>query len=665
MTITTKYDLLGELAVKLKLLPQPALSQAVATSNGKETSLAQLVASAGLAKPEKADELLRLQLRMAEGELLLQFGLIQPDQMRDALLVSEDLESSLTSTLLKQNALRPTQLGPVFQEISEIDFADLNEKLIDPVFAELLPRATSARYGIVPLARIHNRVFVATPHPENIPALDDIQVQTGGRVVPVKTTAAAVQAFWKTFNYEGLQLDTVEEPEEVDSVADIAADANEAPVIRLVNEILANAISNLVSDIHIEPKEKEVVIRYRKDGILAEAQRVAKSSQGAVIARLKIMSNLDVSEKRLPQDGKIRVKIGDNQVDLRVSTMPSQYGEKIVIRILNRNASIRPVADLGLNAIQQEAFLELMTKPQGIMFVTGPTGSGKTTTLYSALGHVQSPAKNIITIEDPIEYNFEHATQVQVQASIDLTFARVLRAVLRQDPDIVLIGETRDHETAKIAVEAALTGHMVLTSLHTNDAVASITRLGEMGIESYLTGQAMLGAVAQRLVRTICPDCKESYDPTPEVIETLGLEAGEKLFRGKGCPTCRGTGYKGRRAAYEVFVVSEATRELIIKGAPANLVKMTAQKEGMIPLRSHAIELLRAGISTFDEFVRVVYSESGAKEAICPRCQNSVEEEFINCPYCNYQLQPICPSCGMNVKREWTVCPKCGDQLQV
>ncbi|HBN08681.1 MAG TPA: type II secretion system protein GspE [Cyanobacteria bacterium UBA8530] len=665
MTIAMKYDALGELAVRLKLLSSSALAQAVSLSNDKETSLAQLIASADLAKLDKVHDILHLQLRMAEGELLVQFQLISRAQLEAALLVSEDLRLSLSATLLKQGVLRPTHLVAVFDELQGMDFSDLNQSLIDPVFAELIPRSVSARFGILALARINNRTLVATPHPENIPALDDLQILTGGRVIPVRTTEASVAAFWKSFNFEGVRLDTIlEVPEDDVSIADLAADAAEAPVIRLVNELLANAITNLVSDIHIEPKEKDVAVRYRKDGILAEATRFPKTSQSAAIARLKIMSNLDVSEKRLPQDGKIRVKVLDNMVDLRVSTMPSQYGEKIVIRVLNRNASIRPVTELGFNNTQMEQFLELMNKPQGIMFVTGPTGSGKTTTLYSALGHVQSPSKNIITIEDPIEYNFEHATQVQVQAAIDLTFARVLRAVLRQDPDIVLIGETRDHETAKIAVEAALTGHMVLTSLHTNSACASITRLGEMGIESYLVGQAMLGAVAQRLVRTICPDCKESYDPSQEVRDALGLEIGEKLFRGAGCPTCRGTGYKGRRAAYEIFVVSEATRELIIKEAPANVLQLAAQKEGMIPLRNHAIELLKAGLSTFDEFVRVIYSESGQKEAICPRCKNLVEEEFINCPFCNHQLKPVCLSCGMNVKREWSICPKCGDNLR-
>ncbi|HEY9764882.1 MAG TPA: ATPase, T2SS/T4P/T4SS family, partial [Chroococcales cyanobacterium] len=395
MTIAMKYDALGELAVRLKLLSSQALSQAVSLSNGKETSLAQLIASADLAKLDKMHDVLHLQLRMAEGELLVQFLLISRDQLEAALLVSEDLRHSLSSTLLKQGVLRPTHLVAVFDELQGMDFSDLNQSLIDPVFAELIPRSVSARFGILALARINNRTLVATPHPENIPAIDDLQILTGGRVIPVKTTEASVAAFWKSFNFEGVHLNAIMEvPEEDVSVADLAADAAEAPVIRLVNELLATAITNLVSDIHIEPKEKDVAVRYRKDGILAEATRFPKATQSAAIARLKIMSNLDVSEKRLPQDGKIRVRVADNMVDLRVSTMPSQYGEKIVIRVLNRNASIRPVADLGFNSTQMEQFLELMNKPQGIMFVTGPTGSGKTTTLYSALGHIQSPSKN-------------------------------------------------------------------------------------------------------------------------------------------------------------------------------------------------------------------------------------------------------------------------------
>ncbi|HEY9856137.1 MAG TPA: ATPase, T2SS/T4P/T4SS family [Stenomitos sp.] len=670
--LAAQNEYLAQLLVEAnRLSPQQATTALAA--NAGEAHLAQLLVSTKAIRAEATRDIVAYQLRLAEGTLLADLGLVHPDQVEAAMRVPGETHQSLAATLLRQGHLSQAQLREALETMIARDYSALSRSEVNPIFLELLPAATGEKYQMIPVARIHDRLLVATPHPNDLQALDDVRVITGLRTTAVPTTEAAYHAFWRLDPLAVSRTVAAQAPEDPAVVAeagpaieDISADdPNAAPIVRLVNDILGRAIKSLVSDIHIEPKERTLLVRYRKDGLLDDAMQVPKHQQSAAIARLKIMCDLDVSEKRLPQDGKIRVKIQDNTVDLRVSTMPSQFGEKIVIRVLNRNAGIRQISELGFLEGQLSAFEQIIKSPQGIFFVTGPTGSGKTTTLYSALGHLQSKTKNIITIEDPIEYNFEHATQVQVNSGIDLTFARVLRAVLRQDPDIVLIGETRDHETAKIATEAALTGHLVLTSLHTNDATGAITRLVEMGIEPYLIGSAMLGAIAQRLVRQICPECREAYRADPEILAQMGLPEDTPLYRGKGCDACHGTGHQGRRAVYEVFVVEQETRELIVKGQPSSLIRSHAIKNGMVPIRHHAIELVREGVITFEEFVRVIYSDASSNEQHCPRCRNAIEESFSTCPFCKYVLNPSCPSCQTAVKPEWTVCPHCAEQLQL
>jgi type IV pilus assembly protein PilB len=641
-------------------------------ANSDEHPLADLLVQTKAMREEATRDVVAFQARLAEGELLIELGATNPSQVEFALRTGGPTNQSLGAALLRLGYLTHGDLQRALDGYLQRDFSRLERTQVNPVFIDLIPRVVSQKYRMIPIARLHDWLVVATPDPNNLQALDDLRVITGLKTVAVAVPEAQYEGFWKVAPY-GSEFSALAEAPAVSTqpardlapeIEDLSAgDPNAAPIIRLINEILGRAITSFVSDIHVEPKETHILVRFRKDGLLDDALRVPKSQQSAAIARLKIMAGLDVSEKRLPQDGKIRARINDQMVDLRMSTMPSQFGEKIVIRVLNRNAGIKPVAELGLLESQHATFEKLIKSPQGILFVTGPTGSGKTTTLYSALGHLQSKTKNIITIEDPIEYNFEHATQVQVNPTIDLTFARVLRAVLRQDPDIVLIGETRDHETAKIAIEAALTGHMVLTSLHTNDAVGAVTRLEEMGIEPYLIGSAMLGAVAQRLVRKICPECRESYQADPQILSQLGLPADTRLFRGAGCPACHGSGHQGRRAVYEVFGVDQASADLISKGAPASEIRAHAARSGMKSLRSHAIELVREGIITFEELVRVIFADAAANETICPRCHNGIEESFSTCPYCKLKLTQTCPTCQFLVKPEWSVCPKCAEQL--
>jgi type IV pilus assembly protein PilB len=672
MQLAEQNQYLGQLLVKVgKLSPQQVSVALDATPDA--APLAKLLLDSKQIRPETAQDITHHQMRLAEGEILLSLGAITTEQLESGMLAAEG-NQALSIVLIKQNVMKAGDVRDLAQRYAAKPVDDIIHDHFDPVFLDLVPKAIAQRYQMIALARIGDRLVVATPKPNDINALDDVRILTGYKPVPVEIDEGEFEALWEGARRKPLRQTAgggVEGATEFDvevakehAIEDLAAtDVEEAPVILLVNEILGNAIATGVSDIHIEPKDRYMLVRYRKDGILHDVTRVPKASQNPVIARMKIMSNLNVSERRLPQDGKVRVKVGEMSVDLRVSTMPSQYGEKIVVRVLNSSASLRPIDDLGLTTRQKEDLLKILKSPQGIIFVTGPTGSGKTTTLYSALGHIQSRAKNIITIEDPIEYNFEHATQVQVNPGIDLTFARVLRAVLRQDPDVVLIGETRDQETAKIALEAAMTGHLVLTSLHTNDATSSITRLEEMGLEPYLVGSALLGAAAQRLVRQICHECREEYRPPPEILHELGLAEDAPLFRGKGCEACHGTGYKGRRGIYEVFLLSQTCRELVLKGNPANVVRMQAQKDGMLTMRQHAILLVGEGDTTFEEFVRVVYADSSGHEMLCPRCKNVIEEEFATCPFCKYQINPACPSCQFSVKAEWSVCPKCGEAL--
>jgi type IV pilus assembly protein PilB len=403
-------------------------------------------------------------------------------------------------------------------------------------------------------------------------------------------------------------IDVLENASENIDIADLSDSAEEAPIIQLANSILGIAIKRGVSDIHIEPGEKELVVRFRQDGVLTIYKTIPKKVQNALISRYKIMADLDISERRLPQDGRIRVKMVNKVIDFRVSTLPSKFGEKIVMRILDKSS-----ISLGLDKIITDketlaTVREMITRPFGIIFVTGPTGSGKTTTLYSALSERNTPEVNISTAEDPIEYDLPGITQSEVNKTIGLDFARILRAFLRQDPDIMLVGETRDKETAKIAIEAALTGHLVFTTLHTNDAPGAVMRLEEMDVEPFLISSSTIGIIAQRLLRKICPHCKEEYIPDAEVTDYLSIKSGEKYYKGRGCEKCSGTGYKGRIGAYEVLKVNDNIRDLIAKGSNTAVLREAAKESGMRTLLEYSLNLAKEGHTTLDEVIRVTFS---------------------------------------------------------
>jgi general secretion pathway protein E len=400
---------------------------------------------------------------------------------------------------------------------------------------------------------------------------------------------------------------------ELSEFSDLESDAldltNEAPIIKMVNVILSQAVTERASDIHIESYEKTVTVRYRVDGILHKVLSPPKSYQAGIISRIKIMSNLNIAENRLPQDGRIKLKLTGKDIDIRVSTIPCQYGERVVMRLLNKTDQKYSINTMGFSGELLEKYKKLIYHPHGIILVTGPTGSGKSTTLYSSLSELNTPERNIITCEDPVEYQFDGISQMQMQEKIGLTFATGLRAILRQDPDVVMVGEVRDEETARIAIQASLTGHLVFSTLHTNDAASAVTRLSDMGIESYLITSTVLGFVAQRLVRVNCKTCTKPYTPSDKELDSVGVSRERlingQLKRGEGCPACMGTGYKGRMGIYELLVMNNEIKAVILKGGDATAINDVALRTGMVPLRDYGIQKVIEGFTTLDEILRV------------------------------------------------------------
>jgi len=508
---------------------------------------------------------------------------------------------------------------------------DLEAAGMDPTLVSRVPIAFSKKHKVVPLKIEDGILTAATADPLNWEALDDLRLILGGREIrPVLSSEREVLRAINRF-YEQ-SADTPEEMiqsldtengdrllHELEETEDLLESSDEAPVIRLVNLILFQAVKERASDIHIEPFQKELKIRYRIDGILYNRLNPPKRYQSAIVSRLKVMAKLDIAEKRLPQDGRIPIKIADKDIDIRVSIIPTTFGERVVLRLLDRSSVHFGIEEIGLSSDQLRTLEELIRRPNGILFVTGPTGSGKTTTLYAALSRINSPDKNIITIEDPVEYQLGGIGQIQVNPKIGLTFAHGLRSVLRHDPDVILVGEVRDVETAEIAIQSAMTGHLVFSTLHTNDAASAVTRLVDMGIEPFLVASVIRAIVAQRLIRVLCNECKEGYRPEVEVLREAGIALspmeregtsregqGEgTIYRAKGCPACSGTGYRGRTGIYEILIVSETIRQLIMKKADSATLARKAIEEGMKTLRQDGARKVMEGITSLEELVRV------------------------------------------------------------
>ncbi len=568
------------------------------------------------------------------GELLLKERRITPEQLQEALTYQKAHGGKLGTALVKLGFVRDDDITGLLSKQYGVPSINLAQFDIDQTVVKLIPLETAQKYQIVPLSRVGATLTIAMTDPTNVFAMDDIKFMTGYNIEPVVASESAVQeaiqkyyALPKSSEPSALDIASkalddmpalgdadVEVLEELDeiSVDALARQGEEAPVIRLVNVLLMSAISKGASDIHIEPYEKEYRVRYRIDGVLYNVMNPSLKFRDAIASRLKIMSKLDIAEKRLPQDGRIKIRYNDDgrskELDFRVSVLPTLFGEKIVLRLLDRDKLMLDMTKLGFEAEPLSRFETAIQKPWGMVLVTGPTGSGKTNTLYSSISRLNKADTNIMTAEDPVEFNLPGINQVQIKENIGLTFAASLRAFLRQDPNIILVGEIRDFETAEIAVKAALTGHLVLSTLHTNDAPGTISRLMNMGIEPFLVSSSVNLICAQRLVRRVCSNCKQESPTPPPALTKIGYSAEDARtvvpMHGAGCEKCNNTGYKGRVGLYEVMEVTDSMKELILVGASGLELRRKALEEGMVSLRMSGLQKIKDGVTTVEEVLR-------------------------------------------------------------
>ncbi len=579
------------------------------------------------------------------GQLLLKANLVTEAQLNEALRIQRLEGKRLGSVLVKLGYINEESLITFLSRQYSVPAINLSDQKIDTTLLKMIPYDTAKRYQLIPLSKEGGALKVAISDPSNSLAIDDVKFITGMKVsVYVASESSIMEAIEKYYSQKGgvkltpdqkgkasAQKGQGKDDSDVEDLSKVIGSAMEeitvveekdeatidqvdAPIVKLVNGILLNALRSRASDIHIEPSEEMLRVRYRIDGVLQPVLKLPVKMKNAITSRIKIMSHLDISERRLPQDGRIKLKLGsDREIDFRVSTLPTIFGEKVVMRLLDKSNLQLELNKLGFDEKQLLDFLEAIEKPYGMILVTGPTGSGKTTTLYSALSHLNKPGVNIMTAEDPVEYNFFGINQVQMKEDIGLNFATVLRSFLRQDPDIILVGEIRDFETAEIAIKAALTGHLVLSTLHTNDAPSTITRLVNMGIEPVLISTSVVLILAQRLARRICSACKTEQDVSETVLIKLGCTPERartmKCYVGSGCPECNGTGYKGRLAIHEIMPVKEELKELILQGASAAEIKREAIRLGMSTLRQTGINKIEQGLTTIEEVLRVTFED--------------------------------------------------------
>ena len=558
------------------------------------------------------------------GRLLLENNLIDEDQLNEALVEHNDSGKSLGRVLIDRGVLTEGQLTSVLAEQIGIRYVDLTSYDVDPEAATLVDVNLARRYTIMPIDLDHGKLMVAMADPTNVFALDDVRIMTGMEILPVVSTRddikTAIDRYFRATTeveetFEELPSIEMEEEEAEEDVREWELkDAGEdAPIVKYVNLIITEAVQEHASDVHIEPGEKDVRIRYRIDGVLHEIRRSPRKIHPGLVSRIKILASMNIAERRVPQDGRFHMDAGKQVIDLRVATLPTVHGEKVVLRILDRASILISLSDLGIEAQPLGVFSTSFKRPYGTVIVTGPTGSGKTTTLYAALSELNRREVNVITVEDPVEYQLKGINQVQVNTKVGLTFAATLRSILRCDPDIVMIGEIRDPESAKMAIESALTGHLVLCTLHTNDAPSAITRMVEMGIEAFLIASAVDSVISQRLARRLCTRCKEKTTYKTEYLEEIGFfseddETAMTLYKAKpgGCPFCNGTGFRGRVGLYEVLSVDEDIEKLVVTMATAHTIGMAARENGMRTLRQDGWVKVKRGVTSVEEVLRVV-----------------------------------------------------------
>lgn len=545
--------------------------------------------------------------------MLVESGRLSAEELKEAEDEAQKKNITLDELLVRKNYITQEERGMLLAEQMGVLYVDLENYLIDLKVTTLIPEAFAKKHRLVPIFRIRDTLTIAMAEPQDILVIDELRLKTKCEIEPCLASEQAIEnAINQYYSMTGSLGELIRgiDKEEFSEDAQkkertLEQMAEETPVIKLVNMLIMQALRDRASDIHIEPEKDLLRIRYRIDGVLHEVAKSPMELHPAVSSRIKILSKMDIAEKRIPQDGRFQMKTEGKEIDLRVSTFPTVYGENVVMRLLDRANILLGFEDLGFQQPMLSEYEKLIHRPYGIILVTGPTGSGKTTTLYSTLQAINTIEKNIITVEDPVEYHLDLIRQCQVNAKVGLTFAAGLRSILRQDPDIVMVGEIRDQETAEIAIHAALTGHLVLSTLHTNDAPSAVTRLVDMGIEPFLVASSLIGVLAQRLVRVICPKCKSSYNPSAVLLKEMGLGPDTVLFKGKGCNHCKNTGYRGRLAIFQFMAMTSEIRDLVIKSSSADQIQKEARKTGMMSLREDGLNKAREGFTTIEEVLRV------------------------------------------------------------
>jgi len=617
------------------------------------------------------------------GEYLLEAGLVTDQQLKEALRRQRQTKEPLGHILTRQGMVSEADICQVLHQQLGLPIVDLESVAIDEQVIALLREDLAKKHTAIPI-ELENRstLRVALADPLNPQALEDIKFQSGYFVRPVLAPPSEiVEAIAKYYHIDAsvveileniIKNDSVEVREIIpeqgeENIDELMKISSGPPIVRLANWLITRAVEMRASDIHIEPQEKGVGVRCRVDGLLQDLERLPKWTQGALVSRVKILATLDIAEKRLPQDGSFRVEVSGRRIDLRVSTLPTAHGEKVVLRIVDQERSALHLDTLGLSESDLVKIRAYGTRPQGIVIVTGPTGSGKSTLLYALLQEIHTVTKNIITVEDPVEYQIAGINQVQVDEKSKKTFAAILRAMLRQDPDIMMIGEVRDLETAQIAFRASITGHLVLSTVHTNDAPSAVTRLVDLGLQPYMVASSLVSVISMRLVRILCPRCKDQYVPAGDELRILGISTREAqdvvLHRPVGCDYCGQTGYRGRTGIFELLELDDPIRRLIAAGAAESMIRAEAVQAGMTPIGEDGLAKVLAGETSLEELRRVVYYEEETAR-LCPACHQAVASEYHYCPHCGHTIATTCLKCDRRVDPNWDHCPSCGTRRE-
>ena len=614
------------------------------------------------------------------GELLIESGLLTIDKLKDALEAQKSTGKRLGEALIDMKIISEEEMAFSLAMQLKIPFIDLIDYSIKNDIMDCIPEEVCQKFICIPLSMKNNILDVAMADPLDLHIMKDLQFITGYNIQPaISTRSQITDKLQRHYHPERSIKDVADDfaddagfmeflPDEEKKIEEEAnfESFKDSPFIKMVDLIIRNAIQSGSSDVHIEAQENHVRVRNRIDGVLKDSIKLPKWTQPIIISRIKVLAGLNIAERRLPQDGRIKVKARNVAVDLRVSTLPTYYGEKAVIRILNKEEAFLSLNQLGLGQKNLTILTNFIRRPQGMVLITGPTGSGKTSTLYACMREMKSEEVNIISVEDPVEYELYGVNQVQINEKVGLSFPFILRSILRQDPNVIMIGEIRDEETAEIAVQASMTGHLVISTLHTNDAPAAVTRLIDIGIPPYLIASSLVGIAAQRLVRIICSDCKEEYIPNQESLARLNLDKNDlpfKFYKGAGCPNCNNTGFKGRTVIEEIMIVGPKIRELIQSSATADTLREAAMAMGMTTLGMSGMKKIERGVTTIEEVLKAVH-EKEELTTVCPHCGKNVSLDFKDCPYCQNPIVPTCSSCKRIVQPDWVVCPYCRNTLK-